>query len=65
VNVGAVSGICALSVGFAGKTGFTFKLTYGENMSEKVGRTDLNRYVLQVIICNINAQLTVLILQYF
>jgi len=41
-------GICALSVGFTGSTGFTFKLLHGEKMSETFGRNELSRYVIQV-----------------
>jgi len=48
-------GIYALSVGFAGQTGFTFKLVHGEKMSETIGHIELNRYVIQV---------SVLIVQY-
>ena len=43
-------GICALSVGFTGQTGFTFKLVHGEKMSETIGHIELNRYVVQVFI---------------
>jgi len=49
MNVCTVLGICALSVGFTGKTGFTFKLLHGEKMSETVGYMELTRYVIQVI----------------
>lgn len=49
INVVCVLGICALSVGFSGKTGFTFKLVHGEQMSETVNNVQLNHYVIQVI----------------
>jgi len=48
------AGVCALSVGFTGKTGFTFKLLHGEKMSETVSHIELNRYVVQVIVINIH-----------
>jgi len=35
-------------VGYAGSTGFTFKLLHGEKMSETFGDIDLSRYVVQV-----------------
>jgi len=46
-------GISALSVGFTGQTGFTFKLVHGEKMSETIGHIELNRYVVQVFILTV------------
>ena len=51
--VGAMLGISALSVGFTGQTGFTFKLVHGEKMSETIGHIELNRYVVQVFILTV------------
>jgi hypothetical protein len=40
-------GISALSIGFTGRTAFTFKLGYGAEMKETLNGRDLNRCVIQ------------------
>jgi hypothetical protein len=41
------NGVVALSIGFTGRTAFTFKLGYGDGMADSVGGHELTRCVIQ------------------